>query len=141
LGKNEASRKTTTQVFQVGMREMRITEAKQTYRLQERMRLLRAQRESGLTIRAWCASNNIKESSYYYWLKETRKAVLQSETTKKPEKEQRLVRIELPSCVNPVMESLAVPAIRMQYKSAILEISPGIKVEDLSIVLKALDLV
>ena len=119
---------------------MKALEARQAYRMQERIRLLQAQRESGLTIRAWCVENRIKESSYYYWLQETRKAALKPAVGKKPGTEQALVRIGLPGSMNPAFGSMTVPAIRMQYNGAILDIPPGIRAEDLTAVLKALDL-
>ena len=118
---------------------MKVLEARQAYRMQERIRLLQAQRESGLTIRAWCAENRIKESSYYYWLQETRKAALLTGAGEKPEMEQALVRIGLPDRINSAFENMTVPAIRMQYQGAALEIPPGIEPKDLTAVLKALD--
>ena len=117
---------------------MEITEAKQTYRLQERMRLVQEQRESGQTIRVWCERNKIKESNYYYWLREIRKAALQSHADKKPEEEQAFVRIELSGSGNSGVENAALLAIRMQYKGAMLDIPPGTRGEDLAMVLKAL---
>lgn len=41
----------------------KISEAKQAYRFQERTELIQRQRASGLTVRAWCAEQNIKESN------------------------------------------------------------------------------
>lgn len=108
---------------------MKIREAKQTYRHQERMRLVQEQRESGLTVRAWCRENSIKESNFYYWLRETRKAVLQNHA------ENALVRVELPG----TPEQAVIAAIRLQYKGAMLDIPPGTRAEDLSLVLKVLD--
>ena len=116
---------------------MKISEAKQTYRLQERMRLVQEQRESGMTVRAWCALNSVKESNYYYFLREIRKAALQSSTGKEGAK-QALVRIELPGDVSSAVGSVAGAAIRMQYRGAMLDIPPGTKAEDLTVVLKAL---
>jgi len=72
---------------------MKIPEAKQAYRLQERMRVVREQRESGLTVRAWCGANNVKESSFYYWLREMRKAALQTNEGKDPKGEQQVAAV------------------------------------------------
>ena len=33
-------------------------------------------RGSGLTISKWCRQNNVKESRYYYWLREIRNEAL-----------------------------------------------------------------
>jgi len=118
---------------------MKTLEARQAYRLQERMQLIRDQRESGLTIRAWCAVNRIKESSYYYWLQIIREAALQTDAGTKPSTEQAIVRIGLPGTVEPDKRNIAAPAIRLQYKNAVLDISPGIRAMDLSVVLKVLD--
>ena len=118
---------------------MKISEAKQTYRLQERMVLVQAQRESGMTVRAWCALNSIKESNFYYWLREIRKVALQPNEGKKRGEKQALVRIELPGGENPSPWNAVASRIRMQYKGAVLDIPPGTKAEDLTVVLKALD--
>ena len=117
---------------------MKIPEAKQAYRLQERMRVLQEQRESGLTVRAWCAANSVNESKYYYWLREVRKASLPADESRSSEGEHALVRIDLPSNLNPVLGNATTSAIRMQYKDAMLEIPPGIRPEDLTIILKVL---
>jgi len=117
---------------------MKISEAKQAYRLQERMRVLQEQRESGLTVRAWCAANRVKESNFYYWLREVRKAALPASESKRSEAENALVRIELPERVTSCIGRRDASAIRLQYKEAILDIAPGTRSEDLTIVLKAL---
>jgi len=118
---------------------MKVSEAKQAYRLQERMRVLQEQRESGLTVRAWCATNRVKESNFYYWLREVRKAALPTSEGKRPETEHTLVRVELPERAIPGYESGAASAIRLQYKGSMLDIPRGTRWEDLTIVLKALD--
>ena len=118
---------------------MQVSEAKQTNRLQERMQVLQEQRESGLTVRAWCAANNVKESNFYYWLREVRKAPLPTKGGKGAEAEHALVRIDLPSNVNPVQGNATEPVIRLQYKGAMLDIPPGTKSADLSMILQALD--
>lgn len=118
---------------------MKITEAKQTYRLEERMRVIREQRESGLTVRAWCAANRVKGSNFYYWLREARKAALPTNEGKRPEGAHALVKIELPDRVKSGLERSDALAIRVQYKGVMLDIPPGTRLEDLSIVLKALD--
>ena len=117
---------------------MKIPEAKHAYRLQERMRVLQEQRESGLTVRAWCALNSVKESNFYYWLREVRKAALPAGESKRSEGEHALVRIDLPSNMNPVVENATASAIRLQYKDAMLDIPPGTRPEDLTIILKVL---
>jgi transposase-like protein len=100
--------------------------------------MVREQRESGKTVRGWCAANNIKESTFYYWLQEIRKVALQAHEAGNVETEQGLVRIELTGEGNLAPGVEAVSGIRLQYKGAMLEIPPGTRAEDVSIVLKAL---
>ena len=109
---------------------MKISEAKRTYRLQERIRLVREQRESDMTVRAWCASNSIKESNFYCFLREIRKAALYTTENKEEGERQGLMRIELPSFVNTDVGNQVGTTIRMQYKGAMLDIPPGARGED-----------
>lgn len=44
----------------------------QTYRMNQWAKTIQECRNSGLTIRKWCAGHNIKEGAYYYWLKKVR---------------------------------------------------------------------
>jgi hypothetical protein len=53
--------------------------------------VVQEQRESGLTVRDWCAGKGIKESSFYFYLREVRKAALQNNGEKPPVAEQALV--------------------------------------------------
>jgi len=103
------------------------------------MELVREQRDSGLTIRAWCAANSIKEGNFYYWLRGIREAALRAQERRDPAEEQALVQINLPDSVNPGMCNGTVSAIRVQYKDAMLDIPAGTRIEDLSIVLKAIN--
>jgi len=43
-------------------------------RLREWSEILRTRRESGLTVRAYCAENGINEKTYYYWQNKVRRA-------------------------------------------------------------------
>lgn len=44
----------------------------QAYRLNQWAKTIHECRNSGLTIRKWCAEHNIREGAYYYWLKKVR---------------------------------------------------------------------
>jgi len=44
------------------------------YRLNQWAQIMCSRRESGLTVRAWCAENNINEKTYYYWQNKLREA-------------------------------------------------------------------
>ena len=53
---------------------MNSKELTQEVRLTEWSYRLCARRESGLTVRAWCCDNGIKEKTYYYWQNKLRQA-------------------------------------------------------------------
>jgi transposase-like protein len=38
--------------------------------------MIQERTESGLSIKAWCANNQVSEASYYYWLKTIREDAL-----------------------------------------------------------------
>ena len=50
----------------------------QQYRFNQWTQLIRDCRSSGKTVTNWCAENNIKISSYFYWLKRVRQAACEA---------------------------------------------------------------
>ena len=55
---------------------MTITEAKRQTRLIVWQQRIQEQRESGISIKAWCAQQECSEGQFYYWLKVTRENTL-----------------------------------------------------------------
>lgn len=53
---------------------MKISEVKQEYQLQEWSGMLREQKESGLSVKAWCQAQGMAEHIYYYRLRKLRQA-------------------------------------------------------------------
>ena len=53
---------------------MKISEVKQEYQLQEWSGMLREQKESGLSVKAWCQERGLAEHIYYYRLRKLRQA-------------------------------------------------------------------
>ena len=53
---------------------MKISEVKQDYQLQEWSGMLREQKESGLSVKAWCQEQGLAEHIYYYRLRKLRQA-------------------------------------------------------------------
>ena len=51
---------------------MKISEVKREYQLQEWGGMLRERKESGLSVKAWCAERGIAEHVYYYRLRQLR---------------------------------------------------------------------
>jgi len=56
------------------------------YRLGQWAQIMRARRESGLTVKAWCAENNINEKTYYYWQNKLRQATCEQINKQAPPK-------------------------------------------------------
>ena len=50
-------------------------ELAQKVRLEQWAQVMRARKESGESVRAWCAANNINEKTFYYWQSKLRQAV------------------------------------------------------------------
>ena len=118
---------------------MNLSEATQSYRQEDRMRLIQEQRQSGLTVKVWCERNNISENSYYYWLREIKKSALSIRKDTKQTEAHSLVKIDLPERIDPVVGITSKSGIRLQYKGAMMEIPPRSCIEDVTIVLKALN--
>jgi hypothetical protein len=58
--------------------ELNTREVTQQYRLNQWMEIIRECRSSGQPVSSWCANHNVRESSYYYWLKRVRVAACDS---------------------------------------------------------------
>lgn len=54
------------------MLSVKISEVKQEYQLQEWSGMLREQKESGLSVKAWCQEHGLAEHIYYYRLRKLR---------------------------------------------------------------------
>ncbi|WP_341876547.1 IS66 family insertion sequence element accessory protein TnpA [Defluviitalea saccharophila] len=57
---------------------MNTREVTSQYRLNQWTEIVRQCRSSGQTIAVWCEENNIKRTSYYYWLKKIRQAACET---------------------------------------------------------------
>ena len=51
-----------------------ITKVKTQIRMEQWVLLIKECQSSGRPVNTWCKQNNVKEASYYYWLKKIRKA-------------------------------------------------------------------
>jgi len=63
------------------------------YRLAHWAQIITEQKESGLTVRAYCEEAGLHENSYYYWQKKLRTAAIDELTTATDEQTQELVPI------------------------------------------------
>jgi hypothetical protein len=50
-----------------------ITQVKVQFRMEQWMTLIKECQDSGMPVKYWCRQNNLKESAYYYWLKQIRR--------------------------------------------------------------------
>ena len=62
-----------------------VTQVKNQYRMEQWTQLIKECQFSGLPVKTWCTQNDVRESSYYYWLKKLRKDAYQQQlpTTQK----------------------------------------------------------
>ena len=56
------------------MLSVKINEVKREYQLQEWSGMLHERKESGLSVKEWCAERGITEHAYYYRLRKLRQA-------------------------------------------------------------------
>ena len=114
---------------------MTISEVKRMARVSEWKGLIQEQKESGMTIRAWCEQNGFRENTYYYWLKIIRaKAIEQVETNA------ALLRIE----PNELPEGKGEPQtkterIMVRINDAVIEFPLEIPVEQIAAFIRALN--
>lgn len=52
-----------------------IIHVKNEYRCQRWTELIRQRQESGMTVAGFCAANDVKAKTYYYWLRKLREEV------------------------------------------------------------------
>ena len=112
---------------------MKASEAKRAIRNQEMTATVKRCQESGLTVREWCTQNDIKEYTYYYWLKRIRENALQESGETLSINENQIIKVELSGKSENRKES-----IRLQLSGCTLNIPAGTDYSDISKVLKAL---
>ena len=64
--------------FKWGGIPVRVSDVKREYQLQEWRGMLRECKESGLTVKNWCAERGITEHAYYYRLRKLRQAACEA---------------------------------------------------------------
>lgn len=57
---------------------MTTRETTRNYRLNQWTQIIRECRNSGQTVKVWCAEHDIDPKKYYYWLSQVRKAATQA---------------------------------------------------------------
>lgn len=57
---------------------MTTRETTRNYRLNQWNQIIRECRNSGQTVKVWCAEHDINPKKYYYWLSQVRKAATQA---------------------------------------------------------------
>lgn len=101
------------------------------YRLKNWTEMISQCNKSGLTVKAWCKENNIKTTSYYYWLKRVRIAACNSMLTDS-EKPQQLVSLSITDMPEYTSTEVSTPqsqssqtAIILKINSVVIEIQNG----------------
>ena len=114
---------------------MTISEVKRMARVSEWKGLIQEQKESGMTIRAWCEQNGFRENTYYYWLK-----IIRAEAIEQVETNAALLRIE----PNELPEGKGEPQtkterIMVRINDEVIEFPREIPVEQIAAFIKALN--
>lgn len=113
-----------------------ITQVKIRFRMEQRMMLVKECQASGMSVKTWCRQNDIKESAYYYWLKQIRrKACAQQLPAVQPENQKAVEFAKLR--VDAGTAGTGVTVI-IQLPSATVEVKEGTSQKTLESVLLAL---
>ena len=64
--------------MQVEVKQVKISEVKREFQLQQWSEMVQERRESGLSVKAWCSERGITEYVYYYRLRQLRLAACQA---------------------------------------------------------------
>jgi len=95
-------------------------------------------RNSGMTVRTWCAENGVSEKTYYYRQRKVWEAAQQQKTEQNADMSGKLPAI-IP-CTIPIATSSAVsaqtPALVLHSASWTVEVNPGCDPELLHLVLR-----
>ncbi len=114
---------------------MTISEVKRMARISEWKGLIQEQKQSGLSIKAWCEQNGFRENAFYYWLK-----IIRAETIEQAEKNAALLRIEpaeLPE--GKVEPQTSTEKIVVRVNDAVIELPLEMPVEQIAAFVKALN--
>lgn len=108
-----------------------VTQQKNEFRAQQWAEMVKQRTNSGMTVTAWCAENNVNTKTYYYWLRKLRMAAC-----KEISEEHSVVPVRL----NPVhsQTNSHKKAINLQINGVTVEIADGTSTETITAVLNAL---
>ncbi len=102
-----------------------IIQVKNEYRRQRWAELIRQRQESGMTVSGFCAANDVKPKTYYYWLRKLREEVC------------RQAVVAVPIQAEPVERSDSA-TVRLRAGELIVEIGNGASVVTIEAVVRAL---
>ena len=113
-----------------------ITPVKTKFRMEQWIQLIQDQQVSGMSVKAWCQHTQIKETSYYYWLKRIRKQACGPEIiTAELEPVGPVAFAKLPINLEKTNRSTAVV---INFPTASVEVMDGAAPETIEAVLRAM---
>ena len=113
-----------------------ITPVKTKFRMEQWIQLIQDQQVSGMSVKAWCQQTQIKETSYYYWLKRIRQQACSREMiTAQSEPDGPITFAKLPINLEKTNRSAAVV---INFPSASVEVMDGAAPETIEAVLQAM---
>lgn len=114
---------------------MTISEVKRMARVSEWKGLIKEQKQSGMSIKAWCEQNGFRENTYYYWLK-----IIRAEAIEQAEKNAALLRIEPAELPEGKTEPQTSPEkIVIRLNNAVIELPMKMPVEQIAAFVRALN--
>lgn len=110
-----------------------ITPIKIQFRMEQWATLIKECQNSGLTVKAWCQQHNIKESVYYYRLKQVRKQACAELPSKNSSDCKPVKFVKLP-----IHTATGSPTITIHLPFATLDVKEGTSRQTLEAVFEAL---
>lgn len=108
--------------------ELTTREATRQVRLHNWQQVIADCQNSGLTIREYCRQNGITKDKYYYWLRKSKEAMIESNP---------IFFAELSPARAPIEESVGHSAITLRINGAIIDINGTVSEDMLHTVIRA----
>jgi hypothetical protein len=86
----------------------KITNAKTEFRLKQWTKIIQTCQASGMTVVSWCAQNNVKIKSYYYWLRRLRSIACETGELSISSNEQQIVPLTFKQTKSSAMAAITI---------------------------------
>ena len=116
---------------------MSVSNVTREYRLSQWFPIVKACRESGLSVKEWCKQNNIIDHQFYYWQRKLREVASEAISVDEGNPS-RFVQLPTTTCTSTVSSEPFKTSMIVRVGNASIELSDHVQPEMLAQVLKVL---